>query len=284
QGMSAEDARRRAREEFGDLEFTRVYCRETDEAANRAVRLGEGLAAWRQDLRYAVRTLRRSPTFLVTSLITLALAIGANTAIFTVTRAVLLSPLPYRAPESLVAVFESMPGSPDARTQMSPPNFVDYRSQQRSFSDVAAYGLVGTMTWRPDNADPASVTGVPVAPSLFGVLGVKPLYGRTLLPGDEKPGNDQQVVIAYRFWQRALDADSSIVGRQITLMGRAYTVVGVMPRGFTRGWGEDLWTPLDFSDDLAEPTRSRKVHWLGAIGRLKDGTTLEAARADLRVV
>src|SRR6185436_245739 len=114
-----EEAHRRAREEFGDIDFTRAYCRELDERTDRATRVGDRLAEWRQDAQYALRTLRRSPGFAAVSLLTLALAIGANTAIFTVARAVLLKPLPYGNPESLMKLYESWPGNPGAHTELS---------------------------------------------------------------------------------------------------------------------------------------------------------------------
>src|SRR5205814_4800042 len=127
---------------FGDLEFTRTYCLRVDEAAERESRFVDRLSDWRQDARYALRSLRRNLGFTAVSLVTLTLAIGANTAIFTVARAVLLKPLPYGAPAALVALYENWPGNPDAVVAMSPPNYADYRARQHSFVDVAAF--VGT--------------------------------------------------------------------------------------------------------------------------------------------
>lgn len=139
EGVGADEARRRAREEFGDLEFTRAYCRAVDERGERATRLADRLADWRQDARYAFRTLRRSPGFAAVSLLTLALAIGANTSIFSVARAVLLKPLPYGDPGTLIALFENWPDRPGEHTTLSPANFADWRAQQRTFTDIAAY-------------------------------------------------------------------------------------------------------------------------------------------------
>jgi predicted permease len=284
QGVSADEAQRRAREEFGDIDFTRAYCRELDERTDRAVRMADRLADWRQDAQYALRTLRRSPGFAVVSLLTLALAIGANTAIFSVARAVLLKPLPYGNPSSLMAVYESWPGNPGAHTPLSPPNFVDYQAQQRAFTDIAAIASTGPLTWQSENADPATLSAVAVAPNFFAVMQVAPLHGRTFAPDADKPGHDPEVVVSYAFWQRALGGDVASIGRRLTLNGRPTTVIGVMPRGFTYGTAEDLWTPLDMNDDLARPAVTRKQHWVHAVARLKPGITADAARADLQVV
>ncbi len=121
-GMSGEDAVRRAREEFGDLDFTRDYCRRVDEVAEREARVTERIAGWAQDARYTLRTVRRSPGFAAVALLTLALAIGANAAIFSVAHAVLIAPLPYGSPTGLLAVFESWPDDPAGRSAISPPN------------------------------------------------------------------------------------------------------------------------------------------------------------------
>jgi putative ABC transport system permease protein len=284
QGIDVDEARRRAREEFGDIELTRAYCREVDERAERAERVSDRIAEWRQDARYALRTLRRSPGFAIVSVITLALAIGANTAIFSVARAVLLKPLPYGDPQSLVALFESWPGNPGKHTPMSPANFVDFRAQQRAFTDIAAYEGMGSVIWRPETADPASLTALAVAPSVFHVLQVPALHGRTFAPGDETPSNALRVVVSYGFWQRALGGDVGRIGRTITLNDRPHVVIGVMPRGFTLGQNEDIWLPLDVNEALTDAVRARKQHYVHAVGRLRRGTTIESARASLAVI
>jgi hypothetical protein len=138
-GADPEQARRRAGEEFGDLEFTRAYCREVDERTNRETWLADTLTEWRQDIRYAWRTMGRNPSFAIVSLLTLMLAIGANTAIFSVTRAVLLSPLPYGTPSSLVAVYETPRSAPASRNPLSVPNLVDYRAAQHTLTGLAAF-------------------------------------------------------------------------------------------------------------------------------------------------
>ncbi|HTE44379.1 MAG TPA: ABC transporter permease, partial [Gemmatimonadaceae bacterium] len=143
---------------------------------------------------------------------------------------------------------------------------------------------MGSVTWQSESGDPQSVDALAVAPNLFHVLQVGALHGRTFAPGDEKEGNNLKVVISYGLWQRALGGDVASVGHHITLNGRPYDLIGVMPPGFSLGWNEELWLPLDMSDALADAVRSRRQHYVHAIARLKTGTTLDRARADLLVI
>ena len=282
-GMNADDARRAAAAEFGDLEGTRAYCRAADARSARATRAADRLTEWRQDARYAVRTMRRSPTFAAISLLTLALAIGANTAIFSVVRAVLLRPLPYADPGRLVVVTESWPFDPGTHAPLSPPDYVDYRAQQHAFTDLGAYSTaMGPVVWQPAGADPTTLTGISADAHLFRVLGVEAALGRTF--DDDMGGDSSSVAISSGFWQRALGSDPRVVGRRLVLNGRSMTVIGVMPRGFVLDRTEDVYLPLDIRDDLARPETTRKQHWLLVIGRLRAGVSLEAGRADLAVV
>ena len=283
-GLAADEARRRAQEEFGDIEFTRKYCRRVDERTDRETRTADRLGEWRQDVRYAWRTLWRSPGFTIVSLITLALAIGANTAIFSVTEAVLLRPLPFGNPGALVVMRENWPGHPNQDTPTTPPNYVDYRTGQRSFTDMAAFTWGHPGTWQPENADPVGITTLPVSASLFSVLQVPALMGRTFATGDDTPGSDVKAVISYAFWQRAFSGDRAAVGRHFMVNGLSYELLGVMPRGFTFGYNEDLWLPLDLSSDLANPTITRKQHWINVVARLRPGVSIDAARADLLAI
>jgi putative ABC transport system permease protein len=161
-GTSSDDARRVALEEFGDFERTRAYCRTLDERTERDVRTVDRFTEWRQDVRYAWRTMRRSPSFAIVSLLTLVAAIGANTAIFTVTRAVLLRPLPYGSPNALVAVYERPRSEPNARNPLSIPDFVDYRARQRTLAGMAVY-TARSITWRPVSGDPRLIDGISVS-------------------------------------------------------------------------------------------------------------------------
>ncbi|HKV52529.1 MAG TPA: ABC transporter permease [Gemmatimonadaceae bacterium] len=285
QGMDADAARRAASAEFGDLEGTRAYCRAADARGDRVVRVADRLTEWRHDAHYAWRTMRRTPTFTVVALLTLALAIGANTAIFSVVRAVLLRPLPYADPARLMVAFESWPDNPGNRSPMSPPDYVDYRAQQRAFTDLGAYSTaMGPVVWQPDGADPTTLTGISADAHLFRVLGVRPLLGRVFDADADVTGDSASAIISYGFWQRALGADPHAIGRRLTLNGRSTEIIGVMPRGFVLDRNEEVWLPLDIRDDLANAAITRKQHWMIVIGRLRPGVTIDAARADLRVI
>lgn len=280
-GVELAEARRRAEQEFGDLEFTRRYCRDVDTHTERELRMTDRLDAARQDLGYAVRTLRRNPGFTLVALLTLALAIGANSAIFSVARAVLLRPLPYGAPEQLVGFFTYPLDNPSRRYDLSAPDLVDYREGQRSLTDIAAYAFHTATTWRPAQGDPEIVKARSVSPNMFPLLQVSPLLGRTFTPGEEDPGAARSVVISWGFWQRALGGDPRVLGTSITLSDQPHQVIGIMPRGFAVRDQEDLWLPLDIREDLGNPAVTRKQHVYGAIARLRDSVSLEAARNDM---
>jgi predicted permease len=282
-GMSHTDASRRAREEFGDIEFTRAYMRATDAGTERATRTADHIADLRQDARYAWRTLRRSPGFAIVSIVTLALAIGANTAIVSVARGVLSRPLPYRAPESLVAVFQRSPKVAANRIALSAPTLADLRARQTTLTGIAAF-LQRQATWRLGNADPQIVNAMKVTANLFDVLGVRAWRGRAFVPGDDAPGAPHAVVLSHRFWERELSADTTIVGRTITLYNEPYDIIGIMPRGFAITGDDALWIPLDVSDGLARAEVTRKQHFYEAVARLKPGVSLDAARQDLAAI
>ena len=280
-GVDDAEARRRAVAEFGDLEQTRDYCRDLDADTERDVRTRERLGEWRQDLRFAWRTIRRSPSFAITSLVTLVTAIGANTAIFTVTRAVLLAPLPYGSPGSLVAVYERPRGAAVRGNPLSVPDFVDYRTSQRSLSGMAAYSD-RLVTWRPAAGDPQLVTATSVTTNTFDVLDVRPALGRGFNSSDDPAGT--RVILSYAFWVTAFGADSSIIGRSITLNDLPYVVIGVMPRGFTLTGTESMWTIRDLARELADAPVTRKQHYLHVVARVRPGVTFGAATADLESI
>ena len=234
-----------------------------------------------QDIRYAVRTLVRKPGFATMTVLTLAVGIGGNAAIFSAVRSVLLRPLPFPAPNELVQVFSTTARAPDrAVGSVSPPDFTDWRRDNRSFSEIAtinanAYALTGLGT--AEQLPGAQVTG-----GFFNVLAVPALYGRTLLPEDDATGGPDVVVLGYSLWTRRFGADPSAVGRTITLEGTAYRIVGVMPRGFKYPLDSELWLPQRFTtNDL---TTQRGAHYLDVIGRLKPGASLEQAREDMRAI
>jgi len=283
-GVDAEEAAQRAREEFGDLERTRTYCRDLDTRADSETRLADRVAEWRQDVRYALRTMGRSPGFAIVSLLTLALAIGANTAVFSVARAVLVAPLPFGEPGSLVALYENQKQNPTERYPFAPANFVDYRAQQHTLTDIAAYRPLGSITWLPDHGDAEIIGGLIATPNLFSVLQTRALYGRTFTSDDERPDAAPVVIVSYHFWQRALGGDLHVLGQSLMLNGHANQLIGVMPPGFTLGFSEDVWMPYDVNDDMQDAVRARKQHYLKAVARLRPGVTIDAARADLATI
>ncbi len=238
------------------------------------------LAELPQNLSYSLRTLRQNPGFTTVALLTLAIAIGANTAIFSVTNAVLLQPPPYGQPDRLVAIYDNNTATHDARNDLSAGDVMDYRNMQRSLTGLAAlWG--GQFIYTQPHADPMVLLGVETSANLFSVLQAGALHGRTFAAGEDSPANKHVAVLSYGLWQRAFAADPRAVGRNITLNDESYTVIGVMPQGFSLGYGDDVWVPLDLSPVLADPNRVRKFHNLRAVGRLRPGTTVSAASADL---
>jgi predicted permease len=256
-GMEREEASRRAQMEFGGVERAKEECRDA-----RGVNFVEGLA---QDLRYAWRLLRKSPGFTVVAVLTLALGIGANTAIFSVVDAMLLRPLPYPEPKRLVRLWECNPSRGYFRNVVNPFNFLDWRDNTRSFEGMAA--LSGGMTNLSSHGEPIAVPGLQVSPEFFSILRVAPLMGRTFSSDEGVAGHDQVVVLSYELWQRQF------------ALGLPYTVVGVMPRGFSFPRTKaELWTPLP----LARTKDFEEGRYLSVVARLKPRVTLENAREDMR--
>jgi putative ABC transport system permease protein len=242
--------------------------------------MSEWLAELPQNFSYSLRTLRHNPGFTAVALLTLALAIGANTAIFSVTNAVLLQPPPYGQPDRLVAVYENNIPSQSPRNQLSAADITDYRARQRSLTGLAAFSG-GRYTYTDPHADPMVLLGLQVSANMFGVLQTGALHGRTFAADEDSPAKKQVAVLSYSLWQRGFGADPNVVGRNITLNDESYTIIGVMPQGFSLGYREDFWLPLDLSPVLADANRARKFHNLFAIGRLRPGATISTASADL---
>ena len=239
---------------------------------------GRLLADLWQDLRYAARTLRKQPTVAVAAVLTLALGIGANAAIFSVVDGVLLRPLPHDHPERIVSIDEQ---SPDGTRNggISTANFLDWRASSTGFAAMAAVLRVN-MTL-VGQGDPTIVSGERVSASYFDVWGRQPASGRTFRPEEELPGHDRVIVLSHRLWVGQFGAAADLVGRTVTLNGERYTVIGVMPDGPNLGRTRaGFWRPLAFS----EAERARDFRWLSVVGRLKPGVTLEQARAELDTI
>jgi putative ABC transport system permease protein len=235
-----------------------------------------------QDLRYALRGFRRSPGVTAVVLLTLALGIGVNTAIFSFVDAILLKPLPYPDADRIVGLMERRPtGEPNSMTTL---NYLDY-AQSSVFERIAATtGCCGTTVL--DGDPPSTLMAPMVSPQYFEVFGAAPALGRTFMPGDDQPGRDHVIVLSNRVWSARFGSDPSLVGRTIRINGEPYVVIGIMPeRGpFARTF-VDAWLPLTFGPDRM----NRTSHWLiwlngGAIARLKPGVTIDRARAELDAI
>jgi putative ABC transport system permease protein len=230
-----------------------------------------------QDLRYGVRTLLKNPGFTLVAIITLALGIGANTAIFSVVNAVLLRPLPFAEPERLVRVYGRFSQGNQAST--SPPDFLDYRAQNQTFEEFAAmlttsFNLTGT-------GDPERLTGAQVTTNFFQTLGVKALRGRVFLPEEEQTAHAQVAIISEGLWQRRFAADPAILDKSILLNGQSYLIVGVIANQARFPEETEIWRPLTFDDP---EMKIRRFHFLRVIGRLKQGVTLQQAQADVDTI
>ena len=244
-----------------------------------------------QDLRYGLRMLRKSPGFTTIAVITLALGIGANTAIFSIVNAVLLQPLPFPHSDRLMFLTEMglRPNGSMSRTAVSYPDFFDWRSQNHVFQSLASYhGDEFTLT---GSGQPLHLSGQTVSSEFFSVLGIAPMLGRGFRPEEEKPGT-RVVVLSHDLWQSVYGSDPNMVGRNITLNQQIYQVVGVMPAGFSFPLNTDppkLWRTFAPETEVTSPgdrpaTQVRGAHFLLAAGRLKDGIALDQAREEMNLI
>jgi putative ABC transport system permease protein len=231
-----------------------------------------------RDLRYAFRNLRNARGFALIAAVTLAIGVGANTAIFSIIDAVLLRPLPYRNSTQLVRLneTESAPG----RYPFAGPDFVDWKAQNSTFQDMTLFGWPGAMNLSAEGR-PEHILALPTAANFFSLLGVDPLLGRTWASGEDQPGKDDVVILSFGLWKSRFAGDPHAVGQLIELNARKYTIVGVMPASFRFPWSSQVWIPqLMDSKGLGQ----RGSHWANAIGRMKPGITLKAALADLKLI
>ena len=223
-----------------------------------------------QDLRYGVRTLRKSPGFAAVAVLTLAIGIGANTAIFSFVNGVLLKPLPYGEPERIVRVLEKPPGG--GRNGISTLNFLDWQHDNTVFEYMAAQtGGSVTLTGR---SEPVQLRGARVSPHYFDIFGIQPVLGRSFAPDEDQLGKERVAILSHPLWNSQFGADPGIIGTSIILDGIPHTVIGVLPAGgaFDRAFAQ-IWRPLAF-----EPANmTRNFHWFGAFAKLKRGVTLKQA-------
>jgi putative ABC transport system permease protein len=248
-----------------------------------------------QDLRFSFRLIRRNRVFTIITVLTLALGIGVNAAIFSVVNGVLLRPLPYEDSEKLMVVGEVNPHAAVNPLSIAPANFVDYRDRNKTFQSMAFYRITSRSGFNLSVfGAPERVVGALTSAALFPTLGVKPEVGRYFQPEEERPGAAKSVILSYALWERRFGLDRNVVGTTVELSGVRHQVVGVMPRGFQFPTKDvlpssgpaltgpvELWVPMTLSDSDWQARGSR---FLFAIGRLKPGVTVEQAQADLALI
>ena len=277
EGYTSADAHREALRQFGDLAETRAVCYESDYRREHRMERKEMIFETCEDARLALRQLTRRPAFAIVAVLTLAVGIGANTAIFSAADHVLLRPLPYGDAERVVTLWETDRGTGELKRQVSPGNFLDWRERSRSFEPIAlaepfGFDLTG------DGGPPEPAEAWLITEGFLDALGVQPVLGRAFLPDEHRANAGFNVLISHRLWRDRLGGDSSIVGRTIELDRRAATVVGVLPPRIEYPERADVWAPKTF---LEREREERASSYMSAVARLRPGMTLAAARADM---
>lgn len=279
-GESADDAKDHAIREFGNVGLVRETTRE--------MWAGASFESFLQDLRYGARMLAKSPGFALVAILTLALGIGANTAIFSVVNGVLLNPLSFPHSEQIVSIFTEMPNFNNG--SISYPNFEDWRRMNRTFSNMAAYRSAGfNLT---GHGEPERLSGEMISAGFFEILGVNPILGRTFSPDEDRIGENPTVMITEGLWKRKYGSDPGIIGQRMELNGIGRTIIGVVPatfhlhiQNFQRGGpGNDVYVPVG---EFNEPAfhNNRAAGWgLDAIGLIKPGVTFQQSKEDMERV
>jgi len=279
-GLSREEAVRRARLEFGGHEQLKEACRDA-----RGVSVIDTLL---QDVRYALRVLRNSPGFAAVAILTLALGIGANTAIFSVIDSVLLRPLPYKDPAGLVMVWENNSQHPNPHNTVSPPDFLDWQSRNSIFAEMAAtFDQHANLT---GNGLPQEVVLQDVSANFFSLLAVNPGLGPGFTAENGQKGHDDVVILSYGFWKERFAGDAAIIGKSILLNGHPLTVVGVAPQNFTwfikdgslTGAKPQMWSPFVFPASFSD--RKDIGRFLSVVARLKPGVTIAQAQSQMNTL
>jgi putative ABC transport system permease protein len=280
-GMSPEESRYEAQKRFGNTTLLKEDARNAD------------IVGWldeaARDFRYALRMLRRSPGFTIVAVLTLALGIGANTAIFSVVNSVLIRPLPYHDPAGLVMVWENDSLHPTTpHNTVSPPNFLDWQSRNTVFSDMAyIFDEHDSLT---GNGEPEEVVVQDVSANFFSVLGVNPILGPGFTPENAQAGHDNVVMLSYGFWKERFGGDPAIVGKSIALNGHAQTVVGVAPQNFQwfikdgslTGAKPQMWSPFVFPQTFHD--RKQMGRFMAVVARLKPGATPSQAQTQMKAI
>jgi len=267
-GMSAAEAKREALMKLGGIEQTKEIYRD-----RRGLPL---LETFFQDLRFSFRMLRKNPGFTVVVLLTLALGIGATTAIFSVVYGVLLRPLPYTDSSRIMAVFEV--NSKGGWSHLADPNFDDFRDQNRSFQAIAKYNYYVLSV--SGASQPSRTTVASVSPDFLKVFGIQPILGRDFSAGDAKKGAARTTLVSYGYWKQYLGSSQDLSQSHLKIDGAVFSVIGVLPAGFRFPTDVDLWLPADLDGE----NPSRTSHNYYAVGRLRDGVTVELANQDISAI
>jgi putative ABC transport system permease protein len=276
-GVPPDEARRLALAAFGGRDAVRE--------AHRDVRGGRWLSDLVRDARLALRTLRQNPALTVAAVLTLALGIGANTAIFSTLHAVVLRPLPFHDSDRLVMVWERNAERGWYQADAAPANFLDWREQVPAFEDVAAYPSFDGTTVLSHNGEAQLLSSMTVTGNFFKVLGVPAVVGRTFTDEETWNTGDRVAMISHRLWMNRFGGDSTVVGRTIDLGGFPVRVLGVVPASFTfPGWDPDVWRPTALDRASAQAVSFRRAHYLKVVARLRPGVTPEQADVALQVV
>jgi putative ABC transport system permease protein len=278
-GMDRTAARALAIERMGDVASVKRTCVDLGRKRDREMRLTQWLEELYADVTFAWRQLRAAPGFTIVAALTLALGIGANSAIFALVDATLLKPLPYGDPARLVTIWERTDANP--RSYASPLNMFDWKARSRSFETIAGFTpVVGGMVMAGADGNAETVSRQWVTVGIFDVLGVRPIAGRTFLPEDEQK-RARVVVISEGLWESRFNRDAGIVGREIKLDGQLWTVVGVVPKDFQILGRTSMWAMRPF---VNLPPRARNAYILQTVGRMKPGVAIGAAQSDLEAV
>jgi putative ABC transport system permease protein len=280
-GMSPADARAEALRQFGDLSDATMYCRRTGERRERRTMRTEWVSGLRQDVSFAVRTLRKAPGFTAVAVLTLAIAIGATTAVFSIVNGVLLKPLPFTAPERLMRVGTTR-GASGRLTSMSYPDFIDYRSQSHQIGQMSLIDR-GTKNLTAAGSDPLRLSTARVSANFFDVLAVKVELGRGFVAGDDTKGANATLVLSDALWHGRFGGDRSIVGKTILLDGKPIQVIGVAPPSVTYPRSVDAWLAA-VPEALELDPDSRGGHYLDGVGRLAPTGSLAGAATELKTI
>ncbi|MBZ5537857.1 MAG: ABC transporter permease [Acidobacteriia bacterium] len=267
-GMPPEEARRAARIELGGIEQVKEQVREE--------RLGNWLHSVLSDCRYGLRQLRKNPGTTAVMIFTLALAIGATTAIFSVVYGVLLRPLPYPESDRIMAVFEVT--SKGRWSRLADPNFDDFRDQNRSFQAIAKYN--GNIASVSGPSQPTRTTVAGVSPDFLKVFGIQPILGRDFSASDAKKGAGPTVLVSYGYWRQYLGSPQDLSQSHLKIDGAVFSIIGVLPAGFRFPADVDVWLPTDLDGE----NPSRTSHNYSAVGRLRGGVTVEQANRDISAI